>query len=97
MTASWPSDIQLKLKQYFFSWQQPREQIQVGMLAQKTYQLFPELVNNSADKDLYKMNYAGFSTVAIKAIQEQQVIINFQEQTINDLCRCKEKLEALIM
>jgi hypothetical protein len=31
------------------------------------------------------MNYAGFSTMAIKAIQEQQVIIENQQKQIEEL------------
>ena len=75
---------------YQFNWQQPAEQRQIGLLAQDAYKLFPELVSYSKEKDLYKMNYAGFSTVAIKAIQEQQ-------QEIEELKARLEKLEAAIL
>jgi hypothetical protein len=70
---------------YQFNWQQPNEQRQIGLLAQQAHQLFPELVSYSKEKDLYKMNYAGFSTVAIKAIQEQQLLIEKQQQQIDEL------------
>ena len=56
------------------------------MLAQEAYKLFPELVTYDKAKDLYKMNYARFSTVAIRAIQEQQ-------EEIEDLKKRLERLE----
>ena len=63
------------------------------MLAQETQKLFPSLVSYDAKKDLYKMNYAGFSTVAIKAIQEQQIIIDKQSERIDKL---QHTIDALI-
>ncbi len=64
---------QLAPTTYHFNWQQATDEKQIGMLAQEAYKLFPQLVSYDKEKDLYKMNYAGFSTVAIAAIQEQQV------------------------
>ncbi len=80
-----PLLMKLNPSYYQFNWQQPNEQRQIGLLAQQAHQLFPELVSYSKEKDLYKMNYAGFSTVAIKAIQEQQVIIEKQQKQIDEL------------
>lgn len=82
--------MQLKPKQYHFNWQEKEDQLQMGFLAQESYSLFPQLVSYDKEKDLYKMNYAGFSTVAIKAIQEQQ-------QTIDELRARLEKVEALLL
>ena len=64
----------------------PSDEKQIGMLAQEAYKLFPELVTYDKAKDLYKMNYARFSTVAIRAIQEQQ-------EEIEDLKKRLERLE----
>jgi hypothetical protein len=52
-------------------------------------------VSYNKEKDLYKMNYAGFSTVAIKAIQEQQVIIENQQKQIAFLQKETEKITSL--
>jgi Tfp pilus assembly protein PilN len=82
---------------YQFNWQQQNEQRQIGLLAQEAYQLFPELVSYSKEKDLYKMNYAGFSTVAIKAIQEQQQQIEELENKNEALKARLEKLEAAVL
>lgn len=80
-----PLVMELHPKQYHFNWQEKNEQLQLGFLAQDAYRLFPQLVSYDKEKDLYKMNYAGFSTVAIKAIQEQQLIIQSQQQQIDEL------------
>jgi hypothetical protein len=78
--------MQLKPTSYQFNWQHPTDEKQIGMLAQEAYKLFPELVSYDKEKDLYKMNYAGFSTVAIRAIQEQQ-------EEIDELKKRLERLE----
>ncbi|MEO7310871.1 MAG: hypothetical protein ABIX01_10775 [Chitinophagaceae bacterium] len=75
----------------------------MGFLAQESDSLFPQLVSYEKEKDMYKMNYAGFSTVAIKAVQEPQVLIQNQQvhmaqlenQNI-DLRQRFEKLEELV-
>jgi hypothetical protein len=78
--------MQLRPTTYQFNWQNPADEKQIGLLAQEAYKLFPELVSYDKEKDLYKMNYAGFSTVAIRAIQEQQ-------EEIEDLKKRLERLE----
>ena len=82
---------------YQFKWQKQDEQKQIGFIAQEAYKLFPELVSYNKETDLYKMNYAGFSTVAIKAIQEQQTVIRDQQQQIDELRSKLETLEAIIL
>ena len=56
-------------------------------------QVFPHLVTSPVESNEkstnYTMDYTGFSVLAIKAIQEQQVIIESQEARI-------AKLEALV-
>jgi hypothetical protein len=89
--------MRLQPKHYHFNWQQGDEQKQLGFLAQEVNKLFPELVSYSKEKDLYKMNYAGFSTVAIKAIQEQQQVIQDQQQEIDALRTRLDKLEAALL
>ena len=93
MPAVLPSLMKLNPSYYQFNWQKPGDQRQIGLLAQEAYSFFPELVSYNREKDLYKMNYAGFSTVAIKAIQEQQLQIENQQKQINELIKRLEKLE----
>jgi hypothetical protein len=48
--------------------------------------VFPELVESVGENgENLAINYAGFSVVAIKAIQEQQVMIQKQQETIDKL------------
>ncbi|MBL0155273.1 MAG: tail fiber domain-containing protein [Chitinophagaceae bacterium] len=87
-----PLLMQLRPSYYHFNWQQSKEQVQIGMMAQETYKLFPELVSYNESNDVYKMNYAGFSTVAIKAIQEQQLVIETLQKQIDELNNLLKKL-----
>jgi hypothetical protein len=89
MSAVLPAVMQLNPAYYQFTWQPDAGEKQIGMLAQQAYELFPQLVSYDKKKDVYKMNYAGFSTVALKAIQEQQQQI---DQLRNELAAIKELL-----
>jgi hypothetical protein len=68
----------------------------IGLIAQEAKELFPELISYSEVDSLYGVNYAGFSMVAIKAIQEQQALIDGQQTRINDLEARLARLEQLI-
>lgn len=74
---------------------------QIGFIAQEVNEVFPEFVylNRSSDterpeEELYTMDYSGMSVIAIKAIQEQQEIIETLQQE-NQLL--KRTLEQVIM
>ena len=55
----------------------------VGVIAQELEQVFPELIS---EKDGFKgVNYTGLTVFTIKAIQEQQTIINQQASMIQKL------------
>ena len=55
----------------------------IGFIAQDVHRMFPEMVTTGDDEDEYwGVNYAGFSVVAIQAIQEQQEIIEAQAEHI---------------
>ena len=56
-----------------------------GFLGQEVEKLFPALVNHTSENDVLHLNYDGFSVLAIKAIQEQQSIIQAQEIEIEKL------------
>ncbi len=60
----------------------------IGMIAQEVHKSFPELATNDGDRT--GINYAGFSVVALKAIQEQQAII---EELQSELSEIKELLK----
>ncbi len=64
----------------------PDEQFTLGFIAEDVLAVFPELVESVGENgENLAINYAGFSVVAIKAIQEQQVMIQKQQETIDKL------------
>ncbi len=87
-------------KKYEYVNGNPGHQKSIGFIAQEVMPLFPELVSpidhiNKDEKDetvYYGINYAGFSVIAIKAIQEQQVIIELQNRRIEKLEQQMERL-----
>jgi hypothetical protein len=87
---------ELAVKTYHYKSDKTQETT-IGLLAQDVKDLFPELVSYSEADQLYGVNYAGFSMVAIKAIQEQQQVIDEQETEINDLKTRLARLEALLL
>ncbi len=68
----------------------------IGFVAQNVKKQFPELVLDFAGEGAQStmmVNYAGMSVIAIKAIQEQQVIIEEQKDKLADM---ETKLNGLI-
>jgi hypothetical protein len=66
---------------------------EIGFIAQDVEKQFPQLVNQM---DGYLgVNYSGFSVLAIKAIQEQQEIIEKQQSVIDQLLERVTKLEVI--
>ena len=58
----------------------------IGFMAQDVLPYFPELVYQRHDREtgkpFYTMSYAGFGVIAVKALQEQQKIIDRQNEKI---------------
>jgi len=86
---------QLKPSSYTFSHDENKKQ-QIGFIAQEVEELFPEFVHyregtdgKRKQEDLYTMDYSGMSVIAIKAIQEQQLII---EDLIKRIVELEEKI-----
>lgn len=68
----------LKPSTYQFIKNNPNGQVSTGFIAQEVEALFPAFVHTNESpelKDLKTMDYAGMSVIALKAIQEQQVLI----------------------
>ncbi len=70
---------------------------EIGFIAQEVKDHFPELVNEVMDdktgKSIYTLNYTGITVVAVKALQEQQEIIEQQAERIVALERKFERLQ----
>jgi len=67
----------------------------IGLIAQEANEYFPELVkhSNGDGEERYLMDYSGFGIIALKAIQEQQTIIDAQQKQINELIKIVNKLK----
>jgi Chaperone of endosialidase len=70
----------------------------IGMMAQDVQPYFPELVYQRYDREITKplltMDYSGLGVLAIKAVQEQQTIIQNQQKQIDDLKALVNKITA---
>lgn len=74
--------LMLSAKSYLFK-DTPDAMRSIGFIAQEVAALFPELVEGDpAGEGLLSVNYSDFGIVAIKAIQEQQALINKLENRI---------------
>jgi hypothetical protein len=60
---------------------------EVGLIAQEVYQLFPEVVSKPIDekKELWGIDYSKLSVYLVKAMQEQQLMINDLKGKITNL------------
>ena len=69
-----------------------------GLIAQNVVQYFPEIVSEFPGKDGQKIlgiSYAKTGVLAIKAIQEQQEIIETQQRKIDELEKKQRKMDEL--
>jgi hypothetical protein len=91
----------LQPSRYEFLDQNPTHRKSLGFIAQDVQPLFPELVYEAKEKergvDLLTLDYAGFGIVAIKAIQEQQKVIESQQAQIKTLEERLSRLEQLLL
>jgi hypothetical protein len=78
------------------------ESRQLGLIAQDVAEHFPELASREEEGGYLGVNYAGFSVVALKAIQEQQALIGAQhtridvlETEVSTLTSHADRIEAL--
>jgi hypothetical protein len=81
LAAVLPSLMKLQAKSYFYK-SAPEQKPCFGFIAQEVEPLFPELVTPSIEdggrQSNYLMSCAGFGVLAVKAVQEQQQIIEAQ-------------------
>ena len=86
---------QLKAYRYLYKDQELSAKKTIGFMAQDIQPFFPELVGQAED-GYFGLNYSGFGVVAIKAIQEQQVIIESQQRTIKELKESQDESKLLL-
>lgn len=88
--------LSLKPARYTYLDNNPNNISSIGFIAQEVKSIFPELVNEIAgprDEGMLTVNYAGFSVLAVKAIQEQQIIIDQQTNEIKSLKQTLQQIE----
>jgi hypothetical protein len=74
------------------------DKTEVGLMAQQTVRYFPEVVYsnlNEQGEEYYSMDYSRIGVLAIKAIQEQQMIIQKQQREINTLKAQMKEIDTL--
>jgi len=84
----------LQVSTYQFKWNH-NSNVSFGLIAQNVNEYFPEIVSENIDKDgkrLLAISYAKTGVLAIKAIQEQQEIIESMQKKIDEL----EKVLAIL-
>jgi hypothetical protein len=94
-----PNLMQLKPSRYEYIANNPDKKQSIGFVAQEVEPLFPELVVKVEDersKGTLAVKYGTFGVLAVKAIQEQQEVIEAQAQEIDELKKRLEKIEALL-
>ena len=90
--------MQLNVSRYEYNRNNPNKIQSIGFLAQDVQPIFPEVVSkqeiedpNAEMKEVYGIDYAGMSVIAIKAIQEQQKIIEQLTKRIEELEKKSDK------
>jgi Chaperone of endosialidase len=86
----------MKMRPVTFKWKEGDEQTQVGLIAQDISKLVPELVR-AGDQGMLGINYNGVGPVLIKAIQEQQKMIEGQQAQIARLERGRAPLVSYVV
>ncbi len=77
----------LKPSSYLWRDQPKSDRRSIGFIAQQVQPLFPELVHQGSDgeENYLSLDYDGFVVLAIKAIQEQQVMIKELQKEVGEL------------
>jgi Chaperone of endosialidase len=77
----------LQLRPVTYRWKQEGTdgERQIGLIAQDVQKLLPELVHRNATSGMLSLNYLGLQPVLIKAVQEQEKTIQWQEKALRGL------------
>ncbi len=93
--------LQLNPVTFELKYRNPGHNISYGFIAQEVQQLFPEMVSVSSytvEKsvtipDFHALNYNGFKMIAVKAVQEEQHMIEQQQHVQDDINKRLETIE----
>jgi len=82
--AALPSIMKLQAKSYHYKDNAPGSRLSYGFIAQDVEKIFPDFVTTKGEGQLKAVGYQKLNVMAIKAIQEQQVMIELLEQQLID-------------
>ncbi|CAN5739065.1 hypothetical protein BH10BAC2_BH10BAC2_35250 [soil metagenome] len=90
--------MQLKVKKYQTTENKPGAKKHYGIGSEEVEKLFPEIASltNKDGKDYHAVNKSAYGVIAIKAIQEQQVIIENQKADIDEMKAMINELKTRI-
>lgn len=66
----------------------------VGVIAQEIQPLFPEVVTRDPGSEYFGVNYSGLGALAVKAVQEQQVVIESLQTRLTEVTQQNAALQA---
>ena len=93
--------MQLRPVEYEMKYDNPGHEKIIGFIAQEVKQIFPEMVTVSPNTvakgvtipDFHGLNYNPFKILAVKAVQEEQVLIQDLQSRQTEITRRLEALE----
>lgn len=80
-----PSIMKLEAKSYHYKDNAAGSRLSYGFIAQDVEKIFPDFVTTKGPDNSKAIGYQKLNVMAIKAIQEQQVIIDAQQQQIDEV------------
>ncbi len=86
--------LSIPIKEFHYKDQKDLEHKEIGVVAQELLPLFPSLVNSKSE--FMTVSYIGLGPIAIKAIQEQQEIIDKLKRELADSRAENVKLESKV-
>ena len=95
LTPTLDKVLQLRPVSYHYKRQKDSDEKVIGFIAQETQPIFPEMVKTGEDGKL-GMSYATSGIIAIKAIQEQQIMIEAQQKKLEQQGKEIEALKAML-
>jgi hypothetical protein len=75
----------MNVRRYHYKRQKDSDPTNIGVIAQELQEVFPELVKYAPEQDTYTVDYMSMAPLAIKAIQEQQTMIEELQKQVTEL------------
>ena len=99
MASLLPQIMKMNPLTYEYKTNNPHHKSSMGFIAQDIRSIFPELVKTAKNKygdEILTLDYSGLGVVAIKAIQEQQEIIQQQGKQLESMQKKLDELNVIV-